>query len=445
MLFTTDLLLLSILGIGFFVFVLLRFVDLIGKEFPIKELIITLMLLQMVVCPIITYNYFNNEVLYRMELGEESYLRFVLLSVSLFCLGLFVRLPNYNPILIKSSIGNLFSQSSNNSKIGVALIAFSFISTLISKYVPSYLAFVFYLFEQFKFVGVFYLLYSNNSFLFGWFVVVFGFFTYQTVTSGLFINLFCWVLLLFLIAGFKYKLTFLSKFAIFFFGVFLAFFVQSFKKEYREVIWEENKTIYESKYDSKKDAFIGMASEKLQDSDDFYEYSNINRFISRLNQGWILTKVINHVPFYEPFSNGERLKSELYAVIVPRILDPHKTTSSGTEGQEKFERFTGKRMIGSTRMTIGVLGDAYVNFGMIGGAIFMFCFGLFLNIGVNSMLILAKNYPSLLLWIPFVFAISMRAGNEFLPIVNYISKSAFVVFVVFWLFNSYFKFDKIKN
>ena len=38
----------------------------------------------------------------------------------------------------------------------------------------------------------------------GWFAIVFGIFTYQTVSSGIFINLFSWVLLLFLIAGLKY-------------------------------------------------------------------------------------------------------------------------------------------------------------------------------------------------------------------------------------------------
>ena len=57
LLVTTDLMALSILGIAFFVYILLRFLDLIGKQFPIKELIITLLLVQMVVCPVITYNY----------------------------------------------------------------------------------------------------------------------------------------------------------------------------------------------------------------------------------------------------------------------------------------------------------------------------------------------------------------------------------------------------
>ena len=59
----------------------------------------------------------------------------------------------------------------------------------------------------------------------------------------------------------------------------------------------------------------------------------------------------------------------------------------------KFARFTGKELVKGTRMTIGVLGDAYVNFGVLGGAIFMFCFGLFLNLGINIMLRLTNNYP----------------------------------------------------
>ena len=54
------------------------------------------------------------------------------------------------------------------------------------------------------------------------------------------------------------------------------------------------------------------------------------------------------------------------------------------EGAKKFRQFTGKRLVTNTRMTIGVFGDAYVNFGYFGGQVFMFFFGLFMNIVIQQ-------------------------------------------------------------
>jgi len=84
-------------------------------------------------------------------------------------------------------------------------------------------------------------------------------------------------------------------------------------------------------------------------------------------------------------------------------------------------------------MTIGILGDAYVNFGLIGGAVFMLGFGLFLNYILGFIYRLSSKYPSLILWIPFIFFYAMRAGNEFVVILNFITKSSIVVFIIFFL------------
>ena len=422
-----------------FVFFTLRLLDLIGHGFPLRELIVSLMLVQLVVCPIIIYNYFDNEVMYAMELDESVYINFVIVFVAAFIFGLFFKLPQKNNKTIKEIVNEINECKIENSKIGLALTVIGFLALFLTKYVPPSLSFLLYLLGHLRFIGVFYLLFSNNSFKLGWLLLVFGIFAYETVGSGIFINLFTWTLLLFLILGFRYHFSLITKTGIFVLGVFLAFFIQSFKTEYREIIWSDPNPIYEQKYKSKQDAFVGKATEKVQESDELYEYSNLNRFISRLNQGMILTKVLNHVPLREPFANGETIKSDLYASIVPRFLDPSKTIAGGKAGAEKFTRFTGKQLVRGTRMTIGVVGDAYVNFGIVGGALFMLCFGLLLNFGINIMIRFTGSYPSLLLWIPFVFALSMRAGNEFVAILNYITKSAFLVFLVFWFFNKYFK------
>ena len=90
-------------------------------------------------------------------------------------------------------------------------------------------------------------------------------------------------------------------------------------------------------------------------------------------------------------------------------------------------------------MTIGVFGDAYVNFGFLGGVFFMFTFGLFLNLILAWIYKLSEKYPTLIFWIPFIFLYAMRAGNEFVVILNFIAKSSFIVFLVFKIYQKQFK------
>ena len=213
----------------------------------------------------------------------------------------------------------------------------------------------------------------------------------------------------------------------------------------RLVVWEgekrESRVTPGKSEETKQGVFIDMVTEKVESSDELYSYGNLNEFISRYNQGWIFTKVLNHVPEREPFSKGVTILRELRASIVPRFLDPDKPTSGGEYGRIKFLQFTGKQLLVGTRMTIGAFGDAYVNFGYTGGIVYMFVFGLFLNLGLSYLYSLSVKFPSLLLWIPFIFLSAMRAGTETLVILNHITKSTVIVFLVFIIFKKTLKIN----
>ncbi len=428
----TDIYIFSKLGFILFTVITLLFLNGLGRKIPIKELIVLIMLLQMVVSPIIVYNYLDNKVHYPMVVGEQYYVSYVFFCIVLFIIGLFLPLQRqkYNA---QKTISDINKSASFNSKFGIVLIIFGLLAGAIVEYVPQAFKFAVFLIENCKYIGVFYLFFSNNKHRYLWILVVYSLLTYKTIGGGLFINLFIWTFLFAIVVAFKNNVNLLFKTGFFIIGIFIAFFIQSFKTEYREVIWEGKGQAYSEETRTNQEVFLEMATERVEDTKSLYEQTNYSKFVSRLNQGWILAKVLIHVPANESFANGEVFLSDIRASIVPRILAPNKTFAGGKEGEKKFHRFTGKHLIKGTRMTIGILGDAYVNFGLIGGAFFMLGFGLFLNYILSFIYKVSSKYPSLILWIPFIFFYAMRAGNEFVVILNFITKSTLVVFVIFFL------------
>lgn len=83
-------------------------------------------------------------------------------------------------------------------------------------------------------------------------------------------------------------------------------------------------------------------------------------------------------------------------------------------------------------MTLGVIGDFYLNFGKTGTAIALFLFGYFIA-RVKRYFMHEFVYPNPinLIWLPFIFSYLIRPGNEFYMVLNHLFKSALVLIFVF--------------
>ncbi|MBL4898762.1 MAG: hypothetical protein JKX76_03825, partial [Colwellia sp.] len=309
-----DIYIISRLGIMFFVYVILRFLQNLGRELPMRELTLMIMLLQLLICPILVYHYFDNDVRYPMEIAEIPYVNYVFLAISLFALGLFVPL-NLGELRTGVLIQNLKATTKSNGKFGMILIFVGYASTFVLKFIPSSLAFVAFLLINFKFVGAFLVLFSSNKYKYLWLVLVFGLYTLDIISGGLFINLFVWGLMLLIIVLIKIEVSYLYKVLLLVAGFSIVFFVNGFKSEYREVTWRQDRSISERPR-SNQEVFLDIAFERAQEmtleesEKDQERYDNFNDFVSRLNQGWIVAKVMNHVPMYEPYTGGETIVAD---------------------------------------------------------------------------------------------------------------------------------------
>jgi hypothetical protein len=148
----------------------------------------------------------------------------------------------------------------------------------------------------------------------------------------------------------------------------------------------------------------------------------LSHFVTRLNQGWIIARIMYWVPVQEPYANGETIVNAFRAALIPRVLDPGKYEAGGIV---YFERFTGFHLY-NTSMNLGVAGEMYANFGLLGGIVAAFLFGIGIGFVYRIFFVLAQSSIFWWAWAPYVLLYSMQAENGIGEGVNHVAK-AFVV------------------
>jgi hypothetical protein len=244
----------------------------------------------------------------------------------------------------------------------------------------------------------------------------------EALSSSIFIEFLIWSTLMFFVLNQKYNFSVQFKILLTSLAFLFLFFLQSFKTEFRSVLW--------SKYNEKSGAelFMKIASNNvdLSKSSSFLDSDGFNNTFLRLNQGWHLEQAFSHVPSQQGFDNGKELLSDIYASFIPRLID---NTKKVVGGKDKFYKYTGYRLRGSTAMSIGLFGDAYVNFGSLA-----FLFILIVAIGIVRLIRANLRNESFLrssdiLWLPFYLHYFIRPGNDFYMMLNSAVKG-FVIFLI---------------
>lgn len=419
-------------GLSISLVIFLRLINETGKSLPIKELVSILLLIQIFISPLIAYRYFNNKAHFLMYVNESVYMAYAIPASIFFIIGLFI------PIYVNNNYKTIFSKlntvvSSKTEKIAFIFILLGLSASFFNDLFPISIAFIVYLLKLLKFIGAFIFLFSQNKLKYVWVGLVYVLFFYEIVNGGVFYDLFVWVFFLYMLLETKLKSSFFTKILIVLTGFYIIYFIQSIKADYRNEAWDEhNKT-------ENTEIFINVIEEKTTEDNLLNNESDLNKFVSRLNSGWILSKVMSHTPKNQPYTNGETLKEDLINTLLPRFLFQNKAITGGKQNQEKFTKFTGRRLVGGTTMRIGAISDGYINFGVIGGIITMFFLGLLINLILAIILRLNLKNPIYILWIPFVFAYVIRM-SDLQVILNYTLKAFIFAIVV-----NYFFFKKDTN
>lgn len=419
-------------GLSFSLFIFLDFVNKLGTELPIKEFIILIASFQWIVGAKISYNLGKQHYKYYMYVEENEYMGYVVPAVFLFYVG-FSFFPQK---LVIDRLRETVEKHKETLLPGViTIIAIGIISAVSSRFYQGNLSFILFLSEILLYIGLSYLLLIFKQYKYLIFSLTFGTIFFLSVNKGSFHQL--------LLVG-----SFLSFFTIsseFKFGrkLFLivivvsgVYVIQVVKSDLREIVWRSNSG------QNPLDVFWGLVKEEFVVKQTDYLYlTDKNESLKdqaavnvRLNQGWIISKVLENVPKNTPYQNGKTIIEAFEASLLPRFLFPDKI--GATHGLKNFREITGLALNKRTSMGLSISAEFYANFGIIGGWIAILVYGIFLAAIIRLLTNkLGHNSPLILLWFILFFFQVVKAETELMKIINHITKS--IVFFMIFNYTAY--------
>ncbi|WP_187260568.1 hypothetical protein [Pontibacter beigongshangensis] len=423
---------LSLLGVLFTIYILNELVFGFGKGIPINIVIVFIASLQWIIGPILSYYTGIVHPFYGMQVPEEEYMSFVLPGVMFYHFGLSLPIIGVSHIP-KIVINDLENETSNKIKGAYYLIALGFFASFAYSFAPGSLAFFFVLLSNLKFIGCFYLYLSNaknKKILY----FIYSSLLLQSLAAALFHDLLLWSMFFLFIYCIKNKVSIKTRFSVLVIGFFMVFVLQSVKYQYRTIAWTDTTL---DTFDQ-VELFFSMVGERLTSPEILFDVEANEVTITRLNQGWIITRVMNYVPYIRPYADGETIEEAFSAAFLPRFLYQNKAVAGG---REKMVRFTGIELQQGTSMNISLIGEGYGNFGRSGGVVFMFLIGIAFSLILRYILKLSLRNPTYIFWIPFLYMQVVKAETDLTTTLNYIVKASIVMVIVFYGFRRILKID----
>jgi hypothetical protein len=421
----TDIPFLSISGVIYTLVQLIHLMNSFGSKIPFKEFIVAIMAIQLLLAPYLEYHYFKFEIIGGMSVSENVFYNYALPCTILIQIGLEIFYPKR---ILGKELFEIFAKRPRAVEArGISLIVIGYLGYLIGEFTPGLIAFdfIFYLLSLCRFIGFLYLWFSGSKFTIFAFIFVIIPFTIEAINSTIFVELIVYSMILLAVYFMKHKTPRLIIYSIFTLGFALLLSIQSVKYSYRKEVSKKSFT------GNRLFTLTGALLDQIKNIEEL-DLKKIGGSVNaRINQGWILSDVLNHLGNRPEKISTKYFEREVKGILLPRFIYPEKPTVGD---HTKFREYAGYRLSKRVAMTVGVMGDGYGNFGRIGGMIYCFGFGMLTGLFLRMWYKLSFTYPTLMLWGVLIFFYSMRAGDETYTIVNWIIKSSFLVFLYFLFF-----------
>ncbi|MES2732318.1 MAG: hypothetical protein V4714_11230 [Bacteroidota bacterium] len=422
----------SAVGVAFFLFFLLKFLDDLGNRIALMSLIVLLASLQWIVGPYLSYRYFPDDPIYYMIVEEAVYMDYVVPATICMSLGLYIPLSRQK-VNISQLIEHIRLSILQYANLGLVLIGIGLGAKLLEGIMPASLRFIMFLLGGFQFIGVYFLLLSERKYKWMIFGLVLGILVISTIRSGLFHDLILWIGFLSMIISVFYRISYGRKIILFLAALVGIVIIQSVKGQYRQQIWYgENIVIGEDN----ESVFTDLVQEKIDNPSLLVSEENLENLVTRINQGWIIARVMDNVPTNEPYAEGKTVVEAVFFVLVPRFLNPAKEIGTS---REYFMKFTGLQLTEETSMGISQVGEFYANYGARGGILSLFFLGLFFNVCLSKIYSISKAHPTIILWIPLIFLQVVKAETDIVTIVNHLFKASILVWITYLIAIKIFK------
>lgn len=406
----------------------------VNNFIPVRYLSGFMMCLQMLIGPTLAYNGLDQyqEGFSKMQIPEAEYFTYVIPAVLFFITGLNFFTKNHSGEI--PDIKRIEIYVNQNPLMPYKLILIGFVSSFISIFFSSDIAFVFLILSVFKFVGLFIIILGNKNIKPIPLFLVFGSIILSSIAQGMFFDLLTWLTFLGSVYALKLKPNFSLKATFVILFSILAVVIQQLKQDYREATWKQGEA-------ANLDTMKKTLKKKDQKSGVFSE-ENMGNSNLRINQGYIITNIMKTVPDKVSFENGNELIRILEAAFLPRIIAPNKLNAGD---RFIFIKYSGIPVVAGTSMGLSSIGDAYINFGVKGGCVFMFFYGLLFSYFLNLFYYKSQEFPIVILFATIAFYYPIRPDCELQTILGHLFKSTLIIFVVFYIWKHNFRIYKIKK
>jgi len=422
-LFFYDLSLLSFVVIMLSIYQFFLLFDSIGHIIPTRHLLGMFMCVQFFIGPMFAYNGLDEYqyFLYKMKIPEGEYFSYSIPAVLFFVIGLHINAKNNRGEVINET--QILDFVSRNKMVPYVMIIVGLTASIFSRFFSSELAFVFYLLGGFKFIGLFLLVLGEKKLKIVPLLIVITSIISSSLGTGMFHDLLTWFVYIAAVFAIRYKFDYWVKLIGLMSFLAIAIIIQVLKGNYRaETATDKDQAGVET---------LAKVYQKENEDKGVFSFSNLAESNVRINQGFIITNIMATVPVREAYANGSELYLLIEAAIMPRIFAPDKLNAGD---RTIFTKYTGIPLQEGTSMGLSTLGDAYINFGLFGGALFMFALGFLYSAVLNLFHKNGESFPVLILFSALVFYYPIRPDCETQTILGHLVKSCILVFVViqFW-------------
>lgn len=405
----------------------------IGTGIALRESVAMMYIITCLLMPIFGYDIYNvgfypaRVIDFLMQVPEREYYAYVLPAVSAFCFALTFPLPEEKAMDELPGIDVLMQRCQSvleKDNIGLLIIfagGFSFLLTFFLPTVVHYVAVIMFLTS---FTGLLYIYYTPNRenkkpliISFAIFLVVYSIFIAMfTIIIYMGITISSFFLL-------RARIAFWKKLGMLACVVFLVMVLQLTKGMYRKIVYKS------SDPGNKVELFTNLYVKNLQAGTDLFRPEAFWSVYMRVNQGLIISNVMERFPRIKPFDNGEVLLTSIFSSFIPRFVWEDKSTA---DGRFNMTYFAGRTLNKDTSMNVGPVGEAYGSFGPTGGIAFMFLIGLFVRLLYGWVLQISQRIPLVIMWLPVLFYnITYSAETDTMQILNSSIKVSFLMWVLY--------------
>jgi hypothetical protein len=354
-----------------------------------------------------------------MAVPSEDYFSYMVPATVLFVVGLYLPLWRMGRRLPPRSTPALPVDFVRSCDIMVVVgLAASFVQ---GRGVPLALQYALLLVGYLCFVGAFALLLAKAE---GWgwrLAAVIGLRVILSSSDGMFHDLLLWLAYTFVLLGFVFRWRARTITLVAVAGVVVMGALNQLKMSYRAKLDEDQSIGLDRRVAALGSAF----ARQIEEPTSAFTGESLSRTVTRVNQGWIISRILYWVPAREPYARGETIANAVRATLVPRVLDPDKYVAGGYY----FTRFTGIPLFGSS-MNLSSAGEMYANFGRTGGLVGIFLFAIGLGLLYRVFARWAFDSPLWWAWAPYVMLYTMQAETGIGEAVNHVARSFLVMMLV---------------